>query len=113
VLHRGCPSCSSTSPNASSGWRAVHLGACGPDTAEGIVRAVIDFTQQFLTEDHEDVADTLRQLEAVGMGQALDAHPAPTGAQPVRLTAVWCAPSVPAHRTRRATGGGFPYHAPP
>ncbi|MFD7978681.1 hypothetical protein [Streptomyces sp. NPDC059071] len=28
----------------------------GPDTAEGIARAVIDFAQQFLTEDHEDVA---------------------------------------------------------
>ncbi|MEV5177734.1 hypothetical protein AB0L10_43550 [Streptomyces flaveolus] len=58
----------------------------GPDTAEGIARAVIDFAQQFLTEDHEDVADTLRQLEAVGVGQALDAHPAPAGAHPVRLT---------------------------
>ncbi|GAA2919454.1 MULTISPECIES: hypothetical protein [Streptomyces] len=60
----------------------------GPDTAKGIARAVIDFAQQFLTEDHEDVADTLRQLEAVGVGQALDAHPALTGAHPVRLTAV-------------------------
>lgn len=60
----------------------------GPDTAEGIARAVIDFAAQFLTEDHEDVADTLRQLEAVGVGQALDAHPAPAGAHPVRLTAV-------------------------
>ncbi|MFF5553838.1 hypothetical protein [Streptomyces olivaceoviridis] len=59
-----------------------------PDTAEGIARAVIDFAQQFLTEDYEDVADTLRQPEAVGVGQALDAHPAPTGAHPVRLTAV-------------------------
>ncbi|MFF6953973.1 hypothetical protein ACFZAD_35750 [Streptomyces iakyrus] len=29
----------------------------GPDTAEGIARAVIDFATQFLTEDHEDVAD--------------------------------------------------------
>ncbi|MEU1535936.1 hypothetical protein [Streptomyces fagopyri] len=60
----------------------------GPDTAEGIARAVIDFAAQFLTEDHEDVADTLRQLEAVGVGQALDAHPAPARAHPVRLTAV-------------------------
>ncbi|SEQ96275.1 hypothetical protein [Streptomyces radiopugnans] len=60
----------------------------GPDTAEGIARAVIDFAQQFLTEDHEDVADTLRQMEAVGVGQALATHPAPTGAHPVRLTAV-------------------------
>jgi hypothetical protein len=49
----------------------------GPGTAEGIARSVIDFATQFLTEDHEDVADTLRQLEAVAVGQALDAHPAP------------------------------------
>ncbi|MER5996443.1 hypothetical protein [Streptomyces viridosporus] len=60
----------------------------GPDTVEGIARAVIDFALQFLTEDHEDVADVLPQLEAVGVGQALDAHPAPAGAHPVRLTAV-------------------------
>ncbi|MEV6251282.1 hypothetical protein AB0M38_34720 [Streptomyces sp. NPDC051742] len=60
----------------------------GPDTAQGIARAVIDFAQQLLTDDHEDVADTLRQLEAIGVGQALAAHPAPTGAHPVRLTAV-------------------------
>ncbi|MFE9454510.1 hypothetical protein [Streptomyces sp. NPDC006739] len=60
----------------------------GPDTAEGIARSVIDFALQFLTEDHEDVADTLRQLEAVGVGQALDAHPAPAGSHPVRLTVV-------------------------
>ncbi|MEU9455038.1 hypothetical protein [Streptomyces sp. NPDC048277] len=53
----------------------------GPDTAEGIARSVVDFALQFLTEDHEDVADTLRQLEAVGVGQALDAHPAPAGAR--------------------------------
>ncbi|MCF3105352.1 hypothetical protein IPZ58_27710 [Streptomyces roseoverticillatus] len=60
----------------------------GPDAAEGIARAVIDFARQMLTEDHEDVADVLRQLEAVGVGQALDAHPAPAGAHPVRLTIV-------------------------
>ncbi len=59
----------------------------GPDTAEGIARAVIDFAQQFLTEDAEDVTDTLRQLEAVSVSQALEAHPAPAGAHPVRLTA--------------------------
>ncbi|MEU0214505.1 hypothetical protein ABZ281_05040 [Streptomyces sp. NPDC006265] len=58
----------------------------GPDTAEGVARAVIDFVVQFFTEDHEDVADVLRQLEAVGVGQALDAHPAPAGAHPVRHT---------------------------
>jgi hypothetical protein len=37
----------------------------GPDTADGIARAVIDFAARFLTEDHEDVADTLRQSKAV------------------------------------------------
>ncbi|MEW2490458.1 hypothetical protein [Streptomyces sp. NPDC048411] len=58
----------------------------GPNAAEGIARAVIDFAVQFLTEDHEDVADVLCQLEAVGVGQALDAHPAPAGAHPVRLS---------------------------
>ncbi|MET7435409.1 hypothetical protein ABZT16_41895 [Streptomyces flaveolus] len=36
---------------------------------------VVDFAAQFLTEDREDVADTLRQMEAAGVGQALDAHP--------------------------------------
>ncbi|MFH9983711.1 hypothetical protein ACH4ND_31745 [Streptomyces sp. NPDC017179] len=60
----------------------------GPDAAEGIARAVVDFARQFLTEDHEDVADILRQLEAVGVGQALDTHPAPAGGQPVRLSIV-------------------------
>ncbi|MFF0437518.1 hypothetical protein ACFYU9_35560 [Streptomyces sp. NPDC004327] len=28
------------------------------------------------TEDHGDVADVLRQLEAAGMKQAMEAHPA-------------------------------------
>ncbi|MFJ6250674.1 MULTISPECIES: hypothetical protein [unclassified Streptomyces] len=55
----------------------------GPEPAEGIACAVIDFVLQFLTDDHEDVADVLRQLEAVGVGQALDAHPAPAEAHPV------------------------------
>ncbi|MEU5646636.1 hypothetical protein [Streptomyces milbemycinicus] len=58
----------------------------GPNAPEGIARAVIDFAAQFLTEDHEDAADILRQLEAVGVGQALDAHPAPAGSHPVRLS---------------------------
>jgi hypothetical protein len=49
----------------------------GPETAEGIARSVIDFAAQVLTEDHEDVVDTLRQLEAVGVGRAgsLITHP--------------------------------------
>ncbi|MFD5475283.1 hypothetical protein [Streptomyces sp. NPDC127105] len=60
----------------------------GPDAADGIARTVIDLAEQFLTEDHEDVADILHQLEAVGVDQALDAHPAPAGGQPVRLSIV-------------------------
>jgi hypothetical protein len=60
----------------------------GPDAAVGIARAVIAFTEQILAEDQEDVADILRRLEAVGVGQALDAHPAPAGAHSVRRTAV-------------------------
>ncbi|MGW5852520.1 hypothetical protein ACWFQ8_32125 [Streptomyces sp. NPDC055254] len=60
----------------------------GPDAAEGIACAVIDFVLQFLTDDHEDVAEVLRQLEAVGVGQALAAHPAPDGARLVRLSIV-------------------------
>ncbi|MEU5273335.1 hypothetical protein AB0G77_33440 [Streptomyces hygroscopicus] len=68
---------------------ALRPGAqAGADTAEGLAHAVIDFALQMLTEDHEDVADVLRQLEAVGVGQALDAHPAPAGSLPVRLTIV-------------------------
>lgn len=59
-----------------------------PSTATGIAEAIIGFTKEILTEDHEDVAVVLEQLQAVGVGQALDAHPAPTGAHPVRLTAV-------------------------
>ncbi|MFD6231343.1 hypothetical protein ACFWFZ_31460 [Streptomyces sp. NPDC060232] len=60
----------------------------GPGAAEGIAHAVIEFVFHVLTEDHEDVADVLRQLEAVGVGQALAAHPAPAGAHPVRLSIV-------------------------
>ncbi|WP_331728619.1 hypothetical protein [Streptomyces sp. NBC_00158] len=58
----------------------------GPEAAEGIACAVIDFVLQFLTDDHEDVAEVLHQLEAVGVGQALAAHPAPAGAHLVRLS---------------------------
>ncbi|MGW8780166.1 hypothetical protein ACWGNM_19205 [Streptomyces sp. NPDC055796] len=60
----------------------------GPEAAEGIACAVIDFVLQFLTDDHEDVADVLRQLEAVGVGQALATHPAPDDARRVRLSIV-------------------------
>ncbi|WP_327259890.1 MULTISPECIES: hypothetical protein [unclassified Streptomyces] len=49
------------------------------DTA--IARTVIRFAEEILTEEHQDVADVLRRLEAVGVDQALNA-----GAHPVRLT---------------------------
>ncbi|MFD9286569.1 hypothetical protein ACFWD7_57545 [Streptomyces mirabilis] len=58
----------------------LNWAQAGPDTAKGIAHAVIRFTREVLTQEHEDVADILRQMEAVGLGQALDAHPAPAGA---------------------------------
>ncbi|MFF0451306.1 hypothetical protein ACFYT4_33880 [Streptomyces sp. NPDC004609] len=92
----------------------------GPDAAEDIARAVIDFTAQILTDDHEDVADIPRQLEAVGVRQALDAH---TPHRPVRTTARRCtAPRAPPHRasqgapphcTRCAPCGGGSYITQP
>ncbi|MFD8938569.1 hypothetical protein ACFV0R_25520 [Streptomyces sp. NPDC059578] len=60
----------------------------GPDAALGIARTVIRFTADILTEDHEDVDDILRQLHATALRQALDAHPAPAGAHPIRPGAV-------------------------
>lgn len=61
-----------------------------PDGVEGVARAVITLVRQVLTQEEsgETVTDILRQMEAVGFGQALEAHPAPAGAHPVRLTAV-------------------------
>ncbi|MEF9901604.1 hypothetical protein [Streptomyces sp. P9-A2] len=62
----------------------------GSNAAEGIAYAVISFVRQVLTEEEcgETVAGVLRQLEAVGVGQALDAHLAPAGAHSVRLSIV-------------------------
>ncbi|MEV7077845.1 hypothetical protein AB0N88_04710 [Streptomyces sp. NPDC093516] len=51
--------------------RGVCLGGL-PGTADTITR----FTENILTEDHGDVANVLRQLEAAGMEQAMEAHPA-------------------------------------
>ncbi|MFG3510287.1 hypothetical protein ACGF5F_32845 [Streptomyces sp. NPDC047821] len=42
----------------------------------GIADTITRFTENILTEDHDDVADVLRQLEAAGMKQAMEAHPA-------------------------------------
>lgn len=44
--------------------------------ARGVADTITRFTENLLTEDHSDVADVLRQLEAAGMKQAMDAHPA-------------------------------------
>ncbi len=74
----------------------------GAGREEGIARAVVTFIAQILAEDHENVPDVLRQLEAVGVGQALDAHPAPAGAHPVRLTIAYCAPGTAVMRTTHA-----------
>ncbi|MEV5351325.1 hypothetical protein [Streptomyces achromogenes] len=70
----------------------------GPDGLEGIAHAVITFVRQILTheESGETVADVLRQMEAVGFGQALEAHPPPSGA--------------PRCRVVRAPRGGGAYH---
>ncbi|KPI13666.1 hypothetical protein OK074_8743 [Actinobacteria bacterium OK074] len=45
-------------------------------SSRGIADAITRFTENILTEDHGDVADVLRQLEAAGMKQAMEAHPA-------------------------------------
>ncbi|MFD6833949.1 hypothetical protein ACWGUP_28595 [Streptomyces diastaticus] len=42
--------------------------------ARNVARTIILFTENILTEDHGDVADVLRQLEAAGMKQAMEAH---------------------------------------
>ncbi|KUH38272.1 hypothetical protein [Streptomyces kanasensis] len=44
--------------------------------APGIADTIVRFIENILTEDHGDVADVLRQLEAAGMKQAMEAHPA-------------------------------------
>jgi hypothetical protein len=42
----------------------------------GIAQTIVRFAESILTEDQGDVADVLRQLEAAGMRQAMEAHPA-------------------------------------
>ena len=44
--------------------------------ARGVADTITRFTENILTEDHGDVADVLRQLEAAGMKQAMEADPA-------------------------------------
>ncbi|MFD3467979.1 hypothetical protein ACFWWM_16700 [Streptomyces sp. NPDC058682] len=75
-FHSGRCASRSAAHRCASRASARSAGApAGPDAAEGIARAVIDFAVQLLTADHENVADVLRELEAVGVGQALDATP--------------------------------------
>lgn len=45
-------------------------------SSRGIADTIVRFTETILTEDHGDVADVLRQLEAAGMRQAMEALPA-------------------------------------
>lgn len=45
-------------------------------SAPGIAATITRFTENILTDEHGDVADVLRQLEAAGMKQAVEAHPA-------------------------------------
>ncbi|WP_186779068.1 hypothetical protein [Streptomyces salinarius] len=44
------------------------------DGLPGIADTITRFTENIITEDHGDVADVLRQLEAAGMKQAMEAH---------------------------------------
>ncbi|MEU0163161.1 hypothetical protein ABZ154_31270 [Streptomyces sp. NPDC006261] len=43
--------------------------------APGVAATIVRFTENILTGDQGDVADVLRQLEAAGMEQAMEAHP--------------------------------------
>ncbi|MEU8717908.1 MULTISPECIES: hypothetical protein [unclassified Streptomyces] len=43
--------------------------------APGVADTIVCFTENSLTEDHGDVADVLRQLEAAGMKQAMEVRP--------------------------------------
>jgi len=87
--------------------------------ARGMAQTIILFTENILTEDHSDVADLLRRLEAAGMKQAMEAAPgapdhrvaAPPerwwcGAARVPGAPPWCAP--PHHG-----GPPAPHHAHP
>lgn len=68
----------------------------GPEAAEGIACAVIEFVLQFLTDDHEDVAEVLR-----GPGPRC---PPRTGRRPQ---------GAPLHRVVRGGDDGGAHRAPP
>ncbi|MES4886217.1 hypothetical protein ABVB69_37915 [Streptomyces sp. NPDC000349] len=44
--------------------------------APGMADTIVRFTENILTEEHGDVGEVLSQLEAAGMKQAMEAHPA-------------------------------------
>ncbi|MFE2943434.1 hypothetical protein ACFXKG_30925 [Streptomyces sp. NPDC059255] len=54
-----------------------------PVSPVGIAQYVIRFAEDVLTEEPGDVAGVLRQLEAAGMEQAMEAHPTPAVAHSV------------------------------
>ncbi|GGR47852.1 hypothetical protein GCM10010497_59020 [Streptomyces cinereoruber] len=75
--HNGEP-CEHSFLAASLGWLLLELlrdGVCLCGLP-GIADTITRFTENILTEDHGDVADVLRRLEAAGMKQAMEAHPA-------------------------------------
>ncbi|MEU1129545.1 hypothetical protein ABZ383_06710 [Streptomyces sp. NPDC005900] len=43
--------------------------------APGIAQTIARITDNIITENRGDVTDVLRQLEAAGMKQAMEAHP--------------------------------------
>lgn len=57
-----------------------------PASAPGVVHTIVGYTESILTEDRSNVAGVLRELEAVGMEQAMEAGPAAAGAQVMRRT---------------------------
>ncbi|MEV3972854.1 hypothetical protein AB0K68_32700 [Streptomyces sp. NPDC050698] len=42
----------------------------------GMADTIVRFTENILTEEHGGVGEVLSQLEAAGMKQAMEAHPA-------------------------------------
>ncbi|MFG2732506.1 hypothetical protein [Streptomyces canus] len=54
--------------------RGHHEGS--PSSASGIAGAIINFTEEILTDGPENVADTLETLRSAASGQARGAYPA-------------------------------------
>ncbi|WP_461012137.1 hypothetical protein [Streptomyces capparidis] len=45
-----------------------------PGSVKGIGEAIIGFAEEILTDDRQDVADTLQRLQVAACIQALEAH---------------------------------------